>query len=70
MFFHALTFAGSRGCCLKTRPIDRVFKHLLRDPASINTGIIPFSDCGELAASPVSEVISFMVEGKVGSVKG
>ena len=21
MFFHALTFAGSRGCCLNTRPI-------------------------------------------------
>ena len=36
MFFHALTFAGSRGCCLNTRPIGRVFKHLPRDPASVN----------------------------------
>ena len=36
MFFHALTFAGSRGCCLNTRPIGGVFKHLLRDPASVN----------------------------------
>ena len=34
------------------------------------TGIIPFSDCGEFAASLVSGVISFMVEGTVGSVKG
>ena len=25
MFFHALTFSGSRGCCLNTRPIGRVF---------------------------------------------
>ena len=36
MFFHALTFAGSQGCCLKTRPIGRVFKHLPRNPASVN----------------------------------
>ena len=36
MFFHALTFAGSVGCCLNTRPIGRVFKHLSRDPASVN----------------------------------
>ena len=35
-----------------------------------NTGIIPFSDCGEFAASLVSGVVSFMVEGRVGSVKG
>ena len=28
MFFHVLTFAGSRGCCLNTRPIGRVLKHL------------------------------------------
>ena len=34
------------------------------------TGIIPFSDCGEFAASLVSGVVSFMVEGRVGSVKG
>ena len=33
-------------------------------------GIIPFSDCGEYAASLVSVVVSFMVEGRVGSVKG
>ena len=36
----------------------------------IPTGIIPFSDCGEFAASLVSGVVSFMVEGRVGSVKG
>ena len=36
----------------------------------IYTGIIPFSDCGEFAASLVSGVVSFMVEGRVGSVKG
>ena len=34
------------------------------------TGIIPFSDCGEFAASLVSGVVSLMVEGRVGSVKG
>ena len=34
MFFHALTFAGPQGCCLNTRPICRVIKHLLRDPVS------------------------------------
>ena len=34
------------------------------------TGIIPFSDCGEIATSLVSGVVSFMVEGRVGSVKG
>ena len=36
MFFHAVTFAGFRGGCLNMRPIGRVFKHLLRDPASVN----------------------------------
>ena len=36
MFFHALTFAGSRGSCLNTRPLGRVFKHRPRDPASVN----------------------------------
>ena len=35
-----------------------------------NTGIIPFSDCGEFAVSLVSGVVSFMVEGRVGFVKG
>ena len=34
------------------------------------TGIIPFSDCGEFAASLVSGVVSLMVEERVGSVKG
>ena len=36
MFFHALTFARSLGSCLNMRPLGRVFKHLLRDPASVN----------------------------------
>ena len=36
MLFHASTFAGSKGCCLNTRPIGRVIKHLPRDPASVN----------------------------------
>ena len=36
MFFHALAFAGSRGSCLNTGSIDRVLKHLPRDPTSIN----------------------------------
>ena len=34
------------------------------------TGIIPFSDCGDFVASLVAGVVSFMVEGRVGSVKG
>ena len=33
--FHALTFAGSRGSCLNTRPLGRVFKHPPRDPAGV-----------------------------------
>ena len=33
--FHALTFAGSRGSCLNTRPLGRVFKYLPRDPANV-----------------------------------
>ena len=37
MFFHALTFAESRGSCLNMRPLGRVFKHRPRDPASVNT---------------------------------
>ena len=36
MFFHALTFAGSRGSCLNTRPLGRVFNLLPRDPANVN----------------------------------
>ena len=27
VFFHALTFPGSRGSSLNTRPLDRVFKY-------------------------------------------
>ena len=34
--FYALTFAGSRGSCLNTRSLGRVFKHRPRDPASVN----------------------------------
>ena len=34
-FFHALTFAGSRGSCY-SRPHGRVFKRLPRDTASVN----------------------------------
>ena len=36
MFFHALTFAGSRGSCLNMRPQGRVFKHLPGDLANVN----------------------------------
>ena len=36
MFFRALTFARSRGSCLNTRPLGGVFKHQLRDLASVN----------------------------------
>ena len=36
MFFHALTFARSRGSCLNTRPLGRVFKHGPRDEACVN----------------------------------
>ena len=36
MFFHALTFAGSGGCCLNTRLICRVFEHLPRDLVNVN----------------------------------
>ena len=36
MFFLVLTFAGSRGSCLNTRSLARVFKHQSRDPTSIN----------------------------------
>ena len=42
MFFHALTFAGSRGCCLNTRPIGRVIKHLLRDSARVMIVILAY----------------------------
>ena len=34
-FFHTLTFAGSRGSCLNTRPIGGMFKHLPRDQVSV-----------------------------------
>ena len=36
MVFHALTFGESQGCCLNTRLIGQVFKHLPRVPASGN----------------------------------
>ena len=36
MFFHAFTFAGSRGSCLNTKPLGGVFKHRPRDPAIVN----------------------------------
>ena len=36
MLFHALTFAGSRGMCLNTKPIGHLLKHVPRDPASVN----------------------------------
>ena len=36
MFFHVLTFAGSEGSCLNTRPLGREFKHHPRDPANVN----------------------------------
>ena len=36
MFFHAFTFAGSRGNCLNMRQQGRVFKRLPREPANIN----------------------------------
>ena len=29
-------YTGSRGSCLNTRPLGRVFKHRPRDPASVN----------------------------------
>ena len=36
VFFHVLTSAGSRGSCLNTRPMGRVFKDLPRDLASVD----------------------------------
>ena len=36
MFFHALKFAKSKGSCLNMRLSGREFKHLLREPASVN----------------------------------
>ena len=39
MFFHALTFSGSRRSCLNTRQIGRQLKYLPRDPASVNAMI-------------------------------
>ena len=35
MILYALTFAWSRGSCLNTRPLGRVFKNRPRDPASV-----------------------------------
>ena len=53
---------------LDSRPRGRGFEPHWRHCGV--TGIIPFSDCGEFAASLVSGVVSLMVEGRVGSVKG
>ena len=36
MFFHALALARSQGSCLNARPLNGVFKHLSRKPASVN----------------------------------
>ena len=36
MFFHALTFAGSRGCCLKHEADRPIVQHHPRDPAIVN----------------------------------
>ena len=36
MFFHPLTFAGSRGSCLDIRLAGRVLKHLQREMAIVN----------------------------------
>ena len=36
MFFHALTFAGSRGSCLNMRSLGRMLKHLPRGLANVN----------------------------------
>ena len=36
MFFHALTFAGSGGSCLNTRPLGGVLNHLPRDQATVS----------------------------------
>ena len=35
MFFHALTFAGSRRSCLNSRPLGREFKNLVRDRTNV-----------------------------------
>ena len=42
MIFHGIAFAGSEGNCLNTRPLGGVFKHRLRDPASVNAIKQPF----------------------------
>ena len=48
--------------------VTRKWYATLRHPKI--TGIIPFSECGDFVASLVAGVVSFMVEGRVGSVKG
>ena len=40
MFFHALTFTGSRGSCLNMRPSGLVLKRGLRDLANVNAMIM------------------------------
>ena len=65
-FFHALTSAGSRGSCLNTRPMGRVFKDLPRNLAGVDAmkqtrvivilAYLPFSNpiCSENAAKTLS----------------
>ena len=36
MVFHSLILAGSRGSCLKMKPLGRVFNLLPRDPTNVN----------------------------------
>ena len=36
MFFHASTFVGSPNSCLNMKPLGQMFKHLLRDLASVD----------------------------------
>ena len=44
MFFHALTFAGSQGSCLNTRPLGQMLKLRLRDLAAVIVNMHIFSD--------------------------
>ena len=39
MFFHALTFAGSRERCLNRRLSDGAINYRIRDPASVNANM-------------------------------
>ena len=35
MDFHSLILAGSRGSCLKMKPLSRLFNFLPRDPTNV-----------------------------------